>query len=131
MESKRVEGEKGREAVLDLVVQLLAQFEQVFQEPQGLPPHRERDHAITITSRKRSCYHHIEKMVRDMLIAGIIRTSTSPYASPVILVKKKDGSWRFCVEYRALNKITMPNKFPIPIIEEILDEIGGMIGFPS
>ena len=52
VELKRVEGEKGREAVPDLVVQLLAQFEQVFQEPQGLPPHRERDHAITITSRK-------------------------------------------------------------------------------
>ena len=64
-------------------------------------------------------------MVRDMLIARIIRTSTSPYASPIILVKKKYGSYRFCVDYRTLNKIIVPYKFPIPIIEELLDEVGG------
>ena len=130
VELKRVEGEEGQEAVPDLVVQLLTQFEQVFQEPQGLPPHRERDHAITIQEGTKSPnlrpykYPHyqkdeIEKMVRDMLTAEIIRTSNSPHASPVILVKKKDGSWRFCVDYRTLNKIVVPDKFNIPIIEEI------------
>lgn len=67
----------------------------------------------------------IERQVKALLSAGLISHSTSPYASPVLLVQKKDGSWRFCVDYRKLNDITAKNRFPMPLIDEILDELVG------
>lgn len=65
----------------------------------------------------------IEKQVGEMLRIGMVKPSLSLYASPVLLVKKTDGSWQFCVDYRKLNNITIKNKFPMPIVEELLEEL--------
>ncbi|XP_073220670.1 uncharacterized protein [Cicer arietinum] len=127
---------QSQEALSQPFLQLLEEYGDLFTDPKELPPIRRHDHAIhlkegaAIPNLRPYKYPHyqkteIERLVGEMLDSGVIRPNISPYSSPIILVKKKDGGWRFCVDYRALNKIATPNKFPIPIIEELLDEIGG------
>jgi hypothetical protein len=118
------------------IQQVLQDFKDVFAHPKGLPPEREYDHAIPtlpnaipVNSRlyRYSPFHKdkIERQVRELLTAGLVTPSTSPYASLVLLVQKKDGTWRFSVDYRKLNDLTIKNRFPIPVIDEILDELAG------
>lgn len=64
--------------------------------------------------------------MEQLLKLKTIRPSVSPYSSPAILVKKKDGSWRMCNDYRHLNSNTVKNKYPIHVIEDLLDELHGV-----
>jgi hypothetical protein len=63
-------------------------------------------------------------IIQDMLREGTINPSNSLYSSPVLLVRKKDGSLHFCVDYLALNVVTIRDRFPIPTIDELFDELG-------
>ncbi|TYK31571.1 Transposon Tf2-9 polyprotein [Cucumis melo var. makuwa] len=115
---------------------MLKQFEDVFEWPEKLLPRREIEHHIHLKDGTDPInvrlyiygYHQkeeMEKLVEEMLIFGVIRPSKSPFSSLVLLVKKKDGSWRFCVDYRAVNNATVPDKFSIPVMEELFDELNG------
>lgn len=130
------DGERAWEENNGELRRLLKEFETLFVAPNQLPPSRIHDHAIRLPEGAQppnlrlyryphSQKNEIAKVVKEMLVAGLIRPSVSRYSSPVLLIKEKDGGWRFCVDYRALNKITIPNKFPISTIDELLDELGG------
>ena len=73
----------------------------------------------------------VEEMIQDMERQNIIRPSDSPWASPVVIVAKKDGTCRFCVDYRKLNEATTKNAYPIPRVDENLDALAGNSWFSS
>lgn len=103
-------------------------------ESRILPPHRPTDHKIVLKKGAKPPFGRLYSMSReelavlrewlqDNLAKGFIRPSTSPAASPVLFVKKSDGKLRLCMDYRALNAITVKNRYPIPLISETLDRL--------
>lgn len=116
---------------------ILRRHKKVFEDiPSGLPPKRGFEHSIELEEGAKPVittpYRHphkfkeeIEKTIKELLEIGHIQPSSSPFASSVVLVKKKDGTMRMCIEYRALNKKTIKNRYPIPRIDELMDELHG------
>nr|GEV97757.1 reverse transcriptase [Tanacetum cinerariifolium] len=118
------------------ITELLQQYVDVFAIPTTLPHTRPFDHrnplkggTFPINSRP---YRHpptqkdaIEVMVKELLDTGVIRDNQSPFYSPVVMLKKKDGTWRMCIDFRRLNNATIKDKFHIPVIKELIDELQG------
>ncbi|CAL9701640.1 unnamed protein product [Knipowitschia caucasica] len=90
------------------------------------PPIRLRPHRLALSKRQLA-----EDMIHKMLAAGIIEPSSSPWAAPVVLVRKRLGGWRFCVDYRRLNAVTKKDSYPLPRIDDALDYISGSSWFSS
>jgi hypothetical protein len=123
-------------ASADLLPDLLQEFSSLFQDPTGLPPQRQQPHRIRLlpgtapVAVRPYRYAHLqkaelEKQCARVLEQGMIRPSSSAFSAPIILVKKANDSWQLCVDYHALNKKTVKDKFPIPVVEELLDELRG------
>ena len=106
------------------------------EELPGLPPEREVDLSIEIvegtTPISRAPYRMIptelkelNTKLQELLDKGFVRPSVSPWGAPVLFVKKKDGTLRMCIDYRQINKVTVKNKYPLPIIEDLFDQLKG------
>jgi hypothetical protein len=133
--------EKGKVHYTPEIKRILDKHHKVFGPiPPGVPPDRGFEHIIELESRAKPVittpYRHpekykdeIEKAIKELLDMGHIRPSSSPFASSVVLVKKKDGTMRMCIDFRALNKKMIKNRYPIPRIDELLDELHGAIYF--
>ena len=114
---------------------------EVFEDIGGVPEHYDIPEATIPTTGppiKQKPYRQelhkrmeVERQVQDMLDKGIIRPSHSPWSSPITIVSKKDGTSRFCVDYRKVNAITIKDSYPIPRIQDILDGLGGATIFST
>ena len=117
---------------------VLSQFRDVFPDelPAGLPPAREVDHRIELlpgsTPPSRPTFRlsaselvELKKQLEELTKAGFIQPSKSPFGAPILFVKKKDGTMRMCVDYRALNNITVKNSYPLPRVDELFDRLQG------
>ena len=122
-------------------IPVVNEFLDVFpEELPGLPPDREIEFAIDLAPGaepvSKAPYRmapvemkELAKQLQELLDKGVIRPSTSPWGAPVLFVKKKDGSMRLCIDYRELNKLTIKNKYPLPRIDDLFDQLKDAVYF--
>ncbi|GJP62189.1 hypothetical protein CLOP_g19278 [Closterium sp. NIES-67] len=126
------------EAVPPDLADLIRKYPEIFQDDlsAGLLPSRPEDHRIelepgaqpTVQGQFRLSQPELEELQQQLdylLTKGFIRPSTSPYAAPILFTPKKDGGFRVCIDYRALNRITIKSRYPIPRADELLDQLRG------
>jgi hypothetical protein len=131
-----------QQSLLPIVADILQEYADVFpsEVPAGLPPLQSIKHQIDLilsASLPNSAPYRtnpeetkeIQHQVQELLDKGYVRESLSPCAVPVILVPKKDGSWRMCVDCRVINNITIRYRHPIPRLDDMLDELSGAVVF--
>ena len=122
-------------------VPVVNEFSDVFpDELPGLPPDREIEFSIDLAPGtepvSKAPYRmapveikELASQIQDLLDKGVIIPSVSPWGAPVLFVKKKDGSMRLCIDYRELNKLTIKNKYPLPRIDDLFDQLKGALCF--
>jgi hypothetical protein len=123
------------------VINVVSEFPDVFpEELPGMPPERKVEFAIelipgTAPISKRSYrvsgpeLMELKKQIDELSEKGYIRPSTSPWVAPMLFVEKKDGTKRMCINYRALNEVTVKNKYSLPRIEDLFDQLRGVSVF--
>jgi hypothetical protein len=116
---------------------IVEEYSDIFSSPNGVLTHFQVKHPIDLTTgaplpNGLAYYYHslmeneeIRCQIQEILQKGHIRPSSSPCGSLIVLVRKKDGTWRLCIDYRALKKITVRNRYPIPGIDDLLDQLKG------
>jgi hypothetical protein len=121
-------------------IPVVQEFLDVFQEVPSLPPDRELEFAIELLPGTAPIFKapyrmapvelvELKKQLQELLDKGLIQPSVSPWGAPVLFVKEKDGSLRLCIDYRELNRVTVKNKYPLPRIDDLLDQLAGAAVF--
>jgi hypothetical protein len=124
-----------------LEVLVVNDFANVFpEELLGMPPDRDIEFLIELKPGTAPIYKTLYRMatpelaelkehIKELLEKGLIHSSSSPWGAPVIFVPKKDGTQRLYVDYRALNEVTVKNKYPLPRIDDLFDQLCGAYVF--